>query len=152
MGTDAQGYDIMVRLAHGIRVSLLLAVSVSMINLTIGAIYGAIEGYYGGWVDLVMERVTDILSGIPFMVVATLFQLHLVIPGKVSPLVGLLYAFVLTGWIIHSLRVRTQFTLQGQEVRSQQGAGPGQGHMIRHIFPNARAPSSLSHRSFPRIY
>ncbi|NLZ89375.1 MAG: ABC transporter permease [Clostridiales bacterium] len=140
MGTDAQGYDIMVRLAHGIRVSLLLAVSVSMINLTIGAIYGAIEGYYGGWVDLVMERVTDILSGIPFMVVATLFQLHLVIPGKVSPLVGLLYAFVLTGWISTAYRVRTQFyRFKGQEyVLAARTLGARDRRiMFRHIFPNA---------------
>lgn len=76
-GSNTVGQDILVRLASGIRLSLLLAVGVSVINLLIGAIYGTIEGYYGGRVDLVMERIVDILSGVPFIIVATLFQLHL---------------------------------------------------------------------------
>ena len=79
LGTDGQGFDIFVRLAYGLRTSLLLAVSVSAINLIFGAIYGAIEGYYGGIVDLLGERISDILSGIPFIVLAVLVQLHFVI-------------------------------------------------------------------------
>ena len=67
-GTDSQGYDLMLRLAGGLRLSLLLAVSVSVINFILGAFYGSIEGFYGGWVDLLMERVSDILSGVPFII------------------------------------------------------------------------------------
>lgn len=57
-GTDSHGYDLMLRLAGGLRLSLLLAVSVSFINFIIGACYGAIEGFYGGTADLIMERIT----------------------------------------------------------------------------------------------
>ncbi len=139
-GTDAQGYDIFVRLAHGLRLSLLLAISVSIINLTIGSIYGAVEGYYGGAADLIMERITEILDGIPFVVVATLFQLHLVIPGKVSPFAGILLAFVATGWISTAYRVRTQFyRFKNQEyvlVARTLGAKDAR-LMFKHIFPNA---------------
>ena len=59
-GTDSRGFDIFSRLAKGARFSFLLAICISLINLTIGAIYGAIEGYYGGAIDLVMERISDI--------------------------------------------------------------------------------------------
>ena len=140
MGTDAQGYDIMIRLAHGVQLSLLLAVCISLINLTIGTIYGAIEGYYGGWIDMLGERISDILNGVPFVVVATLFQLHLVNTGKVSTVVGLLLAFVLTGWIGTAYRVRTQFyRFKHQEyVLAARTLGARDARlMFKHIFPNA---------------
>lgn len=139
LGTDAQGYDILIRLAFAIRLSLILSVSVSVINFTLGAIYGAIEGYYGGTVDMVMERISDILSGVPFIVVATLFQLHLVNTGKVSTLVGILFAFVLTGWLGTAYLVRTQFyRFKNQEyVLSARTLGAGDRRlMFKHIFPN----------------
>ncbi len=140
LGTDAQGYDILVRLAKGVQLSLLLAICVSAINLLIGTVYGAIEGYYGGMIDMVMERIVDVLSAIPFIVVASLFQLHLVLPGKVSTFTGLLFAFVLTGWIGTAYRVRTQFyRFKNQEyVLAARTLGAKDLRlMFRHIFPNA---------------
>ena len=140
MGTDGMGYDILVRICHGIRLSLILAVCVFLINFTIGTVYGAIEGYYGGVVDLLLERVSDVLNGIPFIVTATLFQLHLVNTGKVSTLVGLLFAFVLTGWIGTAYRVRTQFyRFKNQEyVLAARTLGAKDGRiMFKHIYPNA---------------
>lgn len=140
LGTDAKGYDILVRLCYGIRLSLLLAACVFLINFTIGAIYGAIEGYYGGAVDLIMERISDVLSGIPFVVTATLFQLHLVNTGKVSTFVGLLFAFVLTGWISTAYSVRTQFyRFKNQEyiLAARTLGARDMRLMFKHIFPNA---------------
>lgn len=137
-GTDSQGYDLSLRMADGIRLSLLLAVCVSVINLVIGAIYGAVEGYYGGAIDLVLERVKDILSGIPFIIVATLFQIHLA--AKVGAIPCLLFAFVLTGWIGMSARVRTQFyRFKNQEyVMAARTLGAKDSRIIwKHIFPNS---------------
>lgn len=137
-GTDSQGYDMAVRLAGGLRLSLLLAVVVSAINLTIGAIYGAVEGYYGGWVDLILERISDILVDVPFIVVATLFQLHL--SAKVGVVPSLIFAFVLTGWIGMAARTRTQFyRFKGQEyVLAARTLGAKDWRIIwKHIFPNA---------------
>jgi oligopeptide transport system permease protein len=139
-GADAQGYDILIRLAFGVRLSLILSVCVSIINLAIGAFYGAIEGYYGGWVDMLLERVSDILSGVPTIIVATLFQLHMVNTGKVSTLTGLLLAFVTTGWIGMAYRVRTQFyRFKNQEyILAARTLGAGDFRLIfKHIFPNA---------------
>lgn len=136
-GTNSVGQDIVVRLASGIQLSLLLAFGVSVINLLIGAIYGTVEGYYGGKVDLIMERIVDILSGVPFIIVATLFQLHLANSVGIVP--SLLFAFVLTGWIGTSRRVRTQFyRFKGQEyVLAARTLGASDARlMFKHIFPN----------------
>ncbi len=136
-GTNAVGQDIFARLAYGIRLSLLLSLSVSVINLLLGTIYGTVEGYYGGTVDLIMERIIDILSGVPFIIVATLFQLHLAQSAGVIP--SLLFAFVLTGWIGTARRVRSQFyRFKRQEyVLAARTLGAGDGRlMFRHIFPN----------------
>lgn len=137
-GTDSTGYDFAYRLAKGIQLSLLVAVCVSVINLTIGAIYGAIEGYYGGAADLIMERISDILNGLPFIVVATLFQLHLA--SKVGAIPSLLFAYVATGWLSMAYRVRTQFyRFKGQEyVLAARTLGASDMRIIwKHIFPNS---------------
>lgn len=137
-GTDTNGYDICTRLASGIRLSLMLAIAVSVINLTIGTVYGAIEGYFGGAADLIMERVSDILSGVPFIVVATLFQLHM--SNKVGPVVSFLFAFVLTGWLGTAYRVRTQFYRfkNSEYVYAARTLGASDARlMFKHIFPNS---------------
>lgn len=137
-GTNSYGQDIFTCLAAGARLSFLLAIFVSVINLTIGAIYGAIEGYYGGATDMIMERVSDILASVPFMVVVVLFKLHLA--EKVGVLPSLLFAFVLTGWIGMAGRVRMQFyRFKGQEyVLAARTLGASDRRVIwKHIFPNA---------------
>lgn len=136
-GTDSVGYDLAYRMAIGIRLSLILAVCIFAINFVLGAIYGAIEGYYGGTTDLVMEFIAYILSGIPFIVVSTLFQMHL--SAKVGAIPSLLFAFVLTGWIGTASRVRTQFyRFKGQEyVMAARTLGARDKRIIwKHIFPN----------------
>lgn len=137
LGTDAQGYDLAIRLADGIKLSLVLAVIVSIINFIIGAGYGAIEGYYGGAVDITLERISDILAGVPFIVVATLFQIHL--GKKVGVIPSLIFAFILTGWIGTAYRVRTQFyRFKNQEyVMAARTLGAKDKRIIwKHIFPN----------------
>ncbi len=137
-GSDTHGYDIFTRLAGGARFSLLFAVAVSAINLIIGAIYGAIEGYYGGKIDLVMERLSDILSALPTMVITVLFNLHLA--AKVGVVPALLYAFILTGWIGMAGSTRMQFyRFKNQEyVLAARTLGAKDRRLMwKHIFPNA---------------
>ena len=137
-GTDQYGKDIFANLASGARFSLLFACAISVINLVIGAIYGAVEGYYGGALDLTMERISDILSGVPFMVVVTLFKLH--VASSVGPVVTLLFAFVLTGWIGMASTTRMQFyRYKNQEyVLAARTLGASDARiMFKHIFPNA---------------
>lgn len=137
LGTDSQGYDLAYRMATGIRLSLILAVAVSVINLVLGALIGAVEGYYGGMTDLIIERIKDVLSGVPFIILATLFQLHLA--KQVGALPSLIFAFVVTGWLGTSARVRTQFyRFKNQEyVMAARTLGAKDSRIMwKHIFPN----------------
>ena len=137
-GTNQHGQDILTCLASGARLSFLLSLSVSLINFFIGMVYGAIEGYYGGKTDLFMERIADILAAVPFIVVATLFQLHLA--QRAGPVLSLLFAFVLTGWIGIASRVRTQFYRykNAEYVLAARTLGASDPRLIlRHILPNA---------------
>ncbi len=137
-GTNSLGQDLFSAIGIGARFSIIFAILVSAINLTIGAIYGAIQGYYGGRVDLAMDRVSDILSGMPFIVCTTLFQLHL--GQKVGVVPAFLFAFVLTGWIGMAALTRKQFyRFKGQEfVLAARTLGASDRRlMFKHIFPNA---------------
>ena len=137
MGTDSVGYDLALRIAGGIKLSLLVAVSVSIINFLLGAVYGAVEGYYGGIIDLILERISDILNGVPFIIVATLFQIHLA--KKLGPVPCLLFAYIATGWIGTAYRVRSQFyRFKNQEyVMAARTLGASDRRIIwKHIFPN----------------
>ena len=137
-GTNSMGQDLFCAIGIGARFSLIFAIIVSAINLTIGAIYGAIQGYYGGKIDLYMDRISDILSGIPFVVVITLFQRHL--SQKVGIVPSFLFAFVLTGWIGMAALTRKQFyRFKSQEfVMAARTLGASDGRlMFRHVFPNA---------------
>ena len=137
-GTDNYGGDLFCAIGMGARFSLIFAVIVSAINLVIGAFYGAAQGYYGGWLDLILDRISDILSGVPFIVVATLFKLHLA--DQVGPVVSFLFAFVLTGWIGMAALTRKQFYRfkNSEYVMAARTLGAKDGRlMFKHIFPNA---------------
>ena len=136
-GTTSLGQDVLTCLASGARFSFLFAIAVAVVNLLFGAIYGAIEGYYGGKVDLVMERVSDILAAVPSVIVITLLQLHLQNAGSV---VVLFIAFFLTGWIGMASTTRMQFyRYKNQEyVLAARTLGARDRRiMFKHIFPNA---------------
>lgn len=136
-GTNAAGKDIFTCLASGARFSFLFAIAVESVNMIVGAIYGAIEGYYGGKTDLIMERIVEILSAVPFMIVITLLKYHM----NSSPQVLILFiAFFATGWIGMSGTVRMQFyRFKNQEyVLAARTLGARDWRiMFKHIFPNS---------------
>ena len=136
-GTTGTGQDILTCLASGAQFSFLFSICVAVVNLLVGAIYGAIEGYYGGKVDLVMERFSDILSAVPSMIVITLLKLHM---GSTGPAIILFIAFFLTGWIGMASTTRMQFyRYKNQEyVLAARTLGAKDRRLIfKHIFPNA---------------
>ena len=134
-GTDASGYDIFKYAFSGLRTSLILGVLTAAFCFIFGLIWGAISGYFGGNVDLAMERFCDILSGIPWIVMMTLFILHL---G--SNFITFFLALCLTGWMGTAARTRTQFyRFKGREyVLASRTLGSSDLRLIfRHILPNA---------------
>ncbi len=136
LGTTDAGQDILTCLSSGARFSFILGIIVAAVNLTIGAIYGAIEGYYGGKIDLIMERIVDLLASIPFMIVITLLKYHF----DASHMLILFISFFLTGWTGMAGRTRMQFyRFKNQEyvlVARTLGARDRR-IMFKHIFPNA---------------
>ena len=135
-GTDKTGRDMFKYVFEGLRNSLLLGVAVFAICFTIGLIYGAISGYFGGTVDLVMERITDILSGLPWIVVMTL----VILKTNESSFGTFIFALCLTGWIGTASLTRTQFyRFRGREyVLASRTLGASHARLIsRHILPNA---------------
>ena len=137
-GTTGDNMDMFTAIGMGARFSLIFAILVSVITLTMGAIIGAIQGYYGGWVDMIIDRTTDILSGLPFIVCTTLFQLHFA--ESVGVVGAFLFAYVLTGWIGMAALTRKQFyRFKGQEyVMAARTLGASDKRlMFKHIFPNA---------------
>lgn len=102
-GTDNLGRDIWTRVWVGTRVSLYIALLAVIIDMFIGMGYGLISGYIGGQVDNFMQRFIEVLSGIPNLVIVTLFVLVLN-PGILS----ISLALVITGWIGMSRVVRSQ--------------------------------------------
>lgn len=102
-GADGLGRDLWARVWVGTRISFLVAFVAVVIDVIIGITYGLISGYFGGKVDLIMQRVVEIISGIPNLVVVILLVLVLK-PGLIS----IIFALMITGWISMSRVVRSQ--------------------------------------------
>ena len=133
-GTDAQGHDLLTVALSSLKTSLLVAIISSAVCLVIGLIWGSISGYFGGNVDIIMERITDILGGVPWIVMMTLIILLL---GNNIVTFGI--ALVMTGWIGTATRTRMQFyRFKGREyVLASRTLGASDVRLIfRHILPN----------------
>lgn len=133
-GTDQAGRDMVKLIWIGLRTSLLIGLIVAFINITIGIIYGAISGYYGGQVDIIMERFAEIVGRIPWLVTLSIF-IALIGPGIET----LIYVMVVSGWIGVASVTRTQFyRYKGREyVLASRTLGAKDGRLIfRHILPN----------------
>ncbi|HLR51567.1 MAG TPA: oligopeptide ABC transporter permease [Candidatus Avamphibacillus sp.] len=134
LGTDTLGRDQWTRLWLGTRVSLIIALVAAVIDLFIGVAYGGISAYYGGRVDNIMQRILEILIGIPNLVVIVLMILILQ-PGITS----IVIALTITGWTGMARIVRGEvLKLKGQEfVLAARTLGTSNGKILRkHLIPN----------------
>jgi ABC-type dipeptide/oligopeptide/nickel transport system permease subunit len=133
-GTTAGGKDFFALVWLGLRTSLFIGLIVAMINISVGIVYGAIEGYYGGTVDLLMERFGEVVGRIPFLVWLGLFVIWLG-PGVLT----LIVLLTVTGWLGVASTTRTQFyRYKGREyVLASRTMGAKDSRLIfRHILPN----------------
>lgn len=133
-GTDSLGRDIFTRVWTGTRVSLFIAFVAVIVDIFIGMIYGLISGYFGGVVDMVLQRLAEILNGIPTLVLVTL--LTIVMPPGIT---SIIVALMITGWLGMSRIARAQtLKLKNQEyILASKTLGASHFHIIfKDILPN----------------
>jgi len=143
LGTDTEGRDMVARLISGLGISLLVGAAATLVALTIGVTYGAVAGFFGGWLDDAMMRFVDVLYAIPFVffviVLMTVVEFD-------DPLLNLVLIFCAIGaveWLTMARIVRGQtIALRHKEfVEAARAAGARPLEIVfRHIVPNVLGP------------
>jgi len=135
LGTDDQGRDVVARLIYGFRVSVLFGLTLTVLSSIVGVAAGAVQGYYGGWVDLAFQRFIEIWDGLPQLYM--LIILAAFVEPNFAWLLGLLLLF---GWMGLVGVVRAEF-LRARNfdyVRAARALGASDALiMFRHVLPNA---------------
>ena len=136
LGTDSRGNDVLARVIYGARISLMIGVLAAAVAMVLGSIVGLLSGYWGGWRDEVLMRVTDVFLVLPWLVLMIVFVA--VLPGGPS-VWKIILVIGITGWAGTARIVRTQVLSIKKRafVERARSVGAGEFHIIRkHIFPN----------------
>ncbi|WP_180165221.1 ABC transporter permease [Acinetobacter sp. YH12049] len=145
LGTDDQGRDVLARILYGLRVSLLFGFALTFASAILGIMVGAIQGYYGGWIDLIGQRILEVWGGLPM-----LFMVMILVSMFTPSVYWLFVIMLLFGWPTLVGLVRAEF-LRARNfdyVRAARSLGVTDSTiMFRHILPNAMS-SSLSQLPF----
>ena len=145
LGTDDQGRDVLARVLYGLRISLLFGFALTFFAALIGIVIGAVQGYYGGWIDLLGQRVLEVWGGLPM-----LFMVMILVSMFTPNVYWLFLIMLLFGWPALVGLVRAEF-LRARNfdyVRAARALGLKDHAIIfRHILPNAMS-SSLSQLPF----
>ncbi len=138
LGTDDVGRDVFSRMAYGFNVSISFALIVAIVAYLIGVPFGALSGYFGGWIDILLQRVVEIWLALPFLF------LIIIVVALLGPsftlLVSLLAAF---GWLSVSILMRAEFYREKSMdyVAAAVSIGvPTHKILLKHILPNALVP------------
>ena len=145
LGTDDQGRDVFARILYALRVSLLFGFALTLLSAVIGIFVGAIQGYYGGWIDLIGQRILEVWGGLPM-----LFMVMILVSIFTPSVYWLFLIMLFFGWTALVNLVRAEF-LRARNldyVRAARALGVSDARiMVWHILPNAIS-SSLSQLPF----
>jgi microcin C transport system permease protein len=135
LGTDDQGRDVVARLIYGFRISVLFGLTLTILSSIIGVMAGGVQGYFGGWIDLIFQRFIEIWSAIPSLYLLLILS-SVLVPGFFV-LLGILLLF---SWTSLVGLVRAEF-LRGRNfeyIQAARALGVSNGViMFRHLLPNA---------------
>lgn len=142
MGTDGLGRDVLSRMLHGGRISLLVGLVAVGISTAIGIVLGAIAGYYRGWVDTFIMRLVDVMLSIP-----SFFLILAVIAFLTPSIINIMIVIGLTSWMSVTRLVRAEFlSLSNREfVLASRTLGAKDARLIfTHLLPNSLTPIIVS--------
>jgi len=145
LGSDENGRDLLSRLMFGARISLTVGVAAVVMELIIGTLLGAVAGYYGGWVDYVMMRITDVFLSIPLLpLLLTLTAIVAASSSKASLGFGVIVVIIgALSWPGVARLVRASYLSLREREYTEAARALGNGDvriMLRHLLPNAIAP------------
>lgn len=138
LGTDNRGRDVLARLIYGLRISLVFGILLATTSTVIGAVLGAGQGYYGGWIDLLGQRLTEMWGSLPRL------YLLMILSSLLARDIKVLFVILnLTSWMAMSAYMRAEF-LKGRNldyVKAARALGVSSpAIMFRHILPNSLTP------------
>jgi peptide/nickel transport system permease protein len=139
LGTDALGRDVVARLLHGARVSLIVGVVAVGLAGSIGVLIGLGIGYRGGWLDAVVTRIVDVQLSFPFLALALAIAAVL---G--ASLRGVIITLAVSSWVLYARLVRGEVLAVKEMdfVQAARGLGsPAWRTMLRHVLPNVVGPA-----------